>query len=528
MASTFFGLTIAYSGLQAANTSLNVSGHNISNINTDGYTKQQAEKTAADAIRTYNTYGTLGGGVTVTQIKQLRDSYYDVKYRNNMANYGQFSVKQNYMSQIEDYLNEVNLKGYTAEYNNFFAAVNQLTLTPGDASAKNQLINNAKSMADYFNTLNNNLRNVQADANNEIKDAVQQINALAKNIAALNRQINQIEANAGNANDLRDKRNAMVDELSSIVNIDVTEIELGNNLTDYQVRVNGQTLVTSYGYNTLEVVAREDKRNASDAAGLYDIQWASGQVFDIYSDSLGGELKGLIDIRDGNNGTIEQLSGRKDLGGNEILETVAKNNENTYYKGVPYFQAQLNEYIQIFSDAVNQIMTGMSYNGDTGKYDKVNDTYTSDGLKKGIPLFSVHTEGMPMSANNITVNSELLENPELLAIKTSKSTGEADAQVMEQLVKLQTATIFDGGTSGYFLESIVSDMSIDAQKANNLHANYNNLKTSIHNQRLSIMGVDTDEEAMDLVKFQQAYNLNSKMMSVMNQIYDKLINQTGV
>ena len=133
-----------------------------------------------------------------------------------------------------------------------------------------------------------------------------------------------------------------------------------------------------------------------------------------------------------------------------------------------------------------------------------------------------------MSANNIAVNSELLENPELLAIKNSISTGEADAQVMEQLVKLQTATIFDGGTSSYFLESIVSDMSIDAQKANNLYANYNNLKTSIHNQRLSIMGVDTDEEAMDLVKFQQAYNLNSKMMSVMNQIYDKLINQTGV
>ena len=133
-----------------------------------------------------------------------------------------------------------------------------------------------------------------------------------------------------------------------------------------------------------------------------------------------------------------------------------------------------------------------------------------------------------MSANNIAVNSELLENPELLAIKTSISTGEANAQVMEQLVKLQTATIFDGGTSSYYLESIVSDMSIDAQKANNLYANYNNLKTSIHNQRLSIMGVDTDEEAMDLVKFQQAYNLNSKMMSIMNQIYDKLINQTGV
>ena len=68
-------------------------------------------------------------------------------------------------------------------------------------------------------------------------------------------------------------------------------------------------------------------------------------------------------------------------------------------------------------------------------------------------------------------------------------------------------------------------MSIDASKAINFTKNYNNLKTTIQNQRLSVMGVDTDEEAMDLVKFQQAYNLSSKMMTVMNQLYDRLINK---
>ena len=88
--------------------------------------------------------------------------------------------------------------------------------------------------------------------------------------------------------------------------------------------------------------------------------------------------------------------------------------------------------------------------------------------------------------------------------------------------------IFDGGTGSFFLESIVSDMSIDANKATNFTKNYTNLQTTIQNQRLSIMGVDTDEEAMDLVKFQQAYNLSSKMMTVMNQLYDRLINNTGV
>ncbi len=99
---------------------------------------------------------------------------------------------------------------------------------------------------------------------------------------------------------------------------------------------------------------------------------------------------------------------------------------------------------------------------------------------------------------------------------------------MEQLRKLQSEKIFDGGTGAYFLESMVSDMSIDSSNATNMLDNYNNLRTTIQNQRLSIMGVDTDEEAMDMMKFQQAYNLNSKMMSVMNEIYDKLINGTGL
>ena len=99
MASTFFGLTISYSGLQAASTSLNVTGHNVSNINTKGYSKQQASTEAAQSLRTFSTYGMLGAGVKVTGVSQLRDSYYDEKYRNNQANYGEYEAKENYMDQ---------------------------------------------------------------------------------------------------------------------------------------------------------------------------------------------------------------------------------------------------------------------------------------------------------------------------------------------------------------------------------------------------------------------------------------------
>ena len=521
MASTFFGLSISYKGLQAAQTSITTAAHNLSNINTNGYTKQTAVLQASDALRTFSTYGTIGSGVNVVEINQTRDSYYDQKYRNNMSNY---ESKNNYMTQIEDYLNEFILNGFSKEYSNFFSAVNQLTITPGDESAKNQLINNAKSMSDYFNTLSTNLRNVQTDANNEIKDTVDHINTLAQNITALNKQINQIEACYGDANDLRDQRNALVDDLSKYIDITTSEEPIENGLTSFQITVNGQSLVHNYNYKKLQVVARETPRNDSDAAGLYDVQWTDGNPFNIYSSSLGGQLKALVDIRDGCNGEIESVatnedgSYKLDKDGNIITETNPQAEDNVNYKGIPYYQTQLNQFIQTFSEAVNQIF----------KSGYVSDASTEDEANKGIPLFVVGGSSGKLTASTVTVNSELLEDSNKLATKTEVSDGEGNASIMEKLNALQSQKIFDGGTGAYFLESIVSDMSIDAGKAKSFLSNYNNMKTTIQNQRLSVMGVDTDEEAMDIMKFQQAYNLNSKMMSVMNQIYDKLINQTGL
>lgn len=523
MASTFFGLTIAYTGLQAAQTSINVTSHNLANINNQSYTKETASIKAGEALRSYAKYGTLGAGVIVDAINQTRDSYYDEKYRNNYTNYGQYNVKDTYMSQIQNYLNEFTLKGYSTEYENFFAALNQLDLTPADTSAKNQLINNAKSMTDYFNTLATNLRNVQIDANNEIKDTVNQINSLAQSISSLNKQINQIQANYGNANDLKNQRNALIDDLSKLVNISVSETDIGNNLTDLQITINGNSLVNGYNYHTLQTVSRDEPRNVSDAAGLYDIQWETGQPFNIYSTSLGGELKGLIDIRDGCNGEIEKYATTTDDDGNEtyktdaegniLTDTVSKVDSNTNYKGVPYYQAQLNQFIQTFVSSINEILT---------------KGVTSDGSASGIPLFVMSDGSKALTASSVTVNQDLIDNADLLATKYKESDGEANTSLIVDLINSKDAKIYDGGTGTYFLESIVSDMSIDASKAINFTKNYNNLKTTIQNQRLSVMGVDTDEEAMDLVKFQQAYNLSSKMMTVMNQLYDRLINNTGV
>ena len=174
---------------------------------------------------------------------------------------------------------------------------------------------------------------------------------------------------------------------------------------------------------------------------------------------------------------------------------------------------QLNQFIQTFVSSINEILT---------------KGVTSDGSASGIPLFVMSDGSKALTASSVTVNQDLIDNADLLATKYKESDGEANTSLIVDLINSKDAKIYDGGTGTYFLESIVSDMSIDASKAINFTKNYNNLKTTIQNQRLSVMGVDTDEEAMDLVKFQQAYNLSSKMMTVMNQLYDRLINNTGV
>ena len=145
MPSTFFGLNIAYTGLQAASVSINTTGHNISNVNTKGYSRQQTNVSADNALRTYAKYGTAGSGVIVNSIQQVRDSYYDVKYRSNETNYGYYSTMETYMTQLEDYLNEYTLEGFTKAYADFFQSAIQLQEQPAEESVRNEFINKAQS-----------------------------------------------------------------------------------------------------------------------------------------------------------------------------------------------------------------------------------------------------------------------------------------------------------------------------------------------------------------------------------------------
>ena len=503
MASTFFGLTIAYSGLQTYQAATTTTAHNISNVKTDGYSRQQLDITAADALRVFSSYGCVGQGVQANSIERVRNQYYDEKYRNNESRLGEYETKDNYMTQIEDYLNEFKLEGFTTEYDNFFKSLEELQKNPGDDTLKNQVISYGTSITEYFNSLSKNLKSIQDNANQEIQNKVEQINTIAQNIASLNKQINVIEVHGTMANDLRDDRDRLLDELSTIVNIETHEQDLGNGATAFDIQINGQYLVDTYNYNTLELKALETKRNLSDDDGMFDISWSNGFTFNEYLSSLGGELRALIDVRDGCNNGFEMQPGKVEYNMGEATAN---------YKGVPHYQAQLNKFVQIFTDAVNKVVTS----GENSKGEV------------GVPFFVKKYESSPYSASNVTINEAYINDSSLFPTTHNYTKGESNSALVDELIALKEEKLFDGGTTAYFLQSLVSEVSIDTEKAKTFNTNFKNISNTVKNQRLSVMGTDEDEEAMDLMKFQNAYNLCGQVMSVLNQMYNKLINEMGV
>ena len=617
MPSTFFGLEIAASGLRAANASLNTTANNISNVNTTGYSRQEVVQEAMNPLRVFSTYGCAGAGVNTLAIERIRDQFYDNKFRNNETKLGEYDTKAYYCKMIEEYLEDDGQTGFSSIFDQLSAALQNLANNPSDTSVKSAFLSVAKSLTDYFNTMYGDLQNLQKDVNDEIKIRVDHINSIAQDIATVNKQINTIEMAGSTANELRDKRDNLIDELSAIVDVTVEESPIydqwGNDTGAMRciVRIaGGQTLVDMNDYNQLMCVAREtgEKVNQTDVDGLYDIRWTNGNAFGLYNESMGGELKGLIQIRDGNNGeyfngtaTSVTYSGStskvtisasasylqsmiqcklSDTGGiinigdqlfyftdwtfdgdgnytftidnvksDQPLTAVkigrmATVNQNVDYQGVPYYMEQMNEWIREFAHKVNDIFTeGLTGDGKdagilfTGVYPNNSGEYREDELND-----SRHNgKGYYyLTAGNVTITTELMHNASLLGTRENvddKNTDGEEQDGIEQnnqvrkIISMISDTnqfSFRGRDAGGFLDCVLSDAMLNAENADTFYSTYLSLESNIDNQRISISGVDEDEEAISLIKYENSYTLASKMISVLTEIYDRLILQTGV
>lgn len=628
MPSTFLGLNTSYTGLIASNAGLNTTANNISNIETEGYSRQQVNQTAAKALRTFTSYGCVGAGVDTLGAERVRDVFYDEKYWNNNSKLGEYDKKQYYAAQIENYLQDTKgsnaVKGFTTIFDAYTDALESLSTHTGDSNYALTFIGQSGNLCEYFNILYNSFQKMQTDINDEIKIETDQINGIAQKISSLNKQINAIELDGTTvANELRDKRDLLIDQLSKIVDVDVSETPVVDNgsgfktgAMDYVVKIaGGQVLVDNYSYRSLVCTPREsqEKVNQNDVDGLYDISWTdTGDDLNIFGTSAGGELKGLFEMRDGNNGeafhgkvvgvdpgtqevriqvtddylmdmskcTLPLTDGTITVGGDEYCysswtyETGADGkgyytfqldeNKNAQgigtdkasrlaqvgtqvnYQGIPYYLEQMNEWIRDYASAFNQIY---GQDGSTNYYETADNGSCEDGIfftgnneitgeqfKLAVDLdsatYSSTQDGyFQLTAGNFNVLQALEKNPNLMATHTIDTSGVSNYDILDQLKNMAQDTDimqFRGCKASDFLVCLLGDAALNAESANSFQGIYQDIANTIQNNRISISGVDTDEEAANMITYQNAYNLSSKMISVLCEVYDKLIQETGV
>lgn len=627
MASTFMGLNISYSGLVASNAALNTTANNIANVETVGYSRQIINQSASAAMRAFASHGCIGAGVDTLGAERVRDIYYDEKYWNNNSKLGEFDKKQYYCAIIENYLrddrgtNEV--KGFTTIFNEYHSAMDSLSNHTGETNYALEFIGKAGNLCEYFNILYNNFQKMQTDVNDEIKIKTDEINGVAQQIALLNKQINMVEANGNTvANDLRDKRDLLIDQLSAVVDVQCEERPIKDtggddtNINEYIVSIaGGQTLVNGYEYRQLECVPREtwQKTNQNDVDGLYDVRWTdTEQDVGLSANNVRGELKGLYEMRDGNNAeafhgkvssvdkqnktvtiattdsylkdisksTLPLTNGQIMLSGDvyyydsftfetdefgntyytfqlsedrsrnpvmpsgDITGKTAKIGEQVAYQGIPYYLEQMNEWVRDYAFHFNEIYgveNATDFNGDNHEGDIFftgnNDVAGGQYNLKGVSLYATSYDSSQnngyymLTAGNFNVEKSIQDDASTLATHTGEGEGVSKYDIINNLKDLSTnkdKMVFRGCDAQSFLICLMGDSGLNAQSANSFQEIYSSIEESIANSRFSVSGVDSDEEAANMIKFQNAYNLASKMISVLSECYDRLITQTGV
>lgn len=624
MASTFLGLNTAKSGLNYYQASLNTTAHNVSNADTEGYSRQQVTSQASSALRLYTSAGMQGTGVTITGVEQVRNSYYDVKYWNTSSRQNEYAAKYDYSYEIETYFNEMNSEtGITSLVSNLQDAIQDLCNDPSSETTRVQYVNEFQSYTELFNELANDLQTTQKNLNDEVQILASDVNSIAKQIFTLNDQITNIELRGGNANDLRDQRVVLLDQLSELANITTSEVPIlsedghDSGATRFNVWLNGELLLDDLQCRELMVVPRDEKVNETDIDGLYELAWknsdgTAGDEFNIYSPSLTGKLAGLVAVRDGNNDygfvgkalasgtdaagtyvtmqtdksfTIDTLNianeGKITIGGTDyyyddfdaeydnatgeitsytfhglkVLSadgssqvdaqpgqitagTTARVGTNVDFEGVPYYMSKLNEFVRTFSRYINDLTTsGVDADGNAGldmltTVDTSGNDFDLAATVNDTSFNSKKASYYRLTALNWDVNQTVAKEPKKVVVSDARAIEQNNVEDTSIITKIRDSfnnnEIFKQGSPNQYLQSVITTLGVQTKQCKTSSEHQENIAYSISQQRLSVSSVDKNEEASNLIIQQNGYNLACKVMSVLDEIYDRLINSTGV
>ena len=459
--SNIYGLlSIGQSALLTQQKAIDITGNNIANVNTPGYSRQRLNIQQNSPVRIDNQ--TMSTGVTAdTGIQRFYDQFLGAQLNGENENLGRWEAQEQALEKVELMLGDSESSGISNAMSEFWNAWQNLSNNPSGVAERTSLISAGQYLATTFNQTYNNLRNLQGDIDTHVTNIVSDINEMTDRIAELNRKVNQVEVTGHNANDFRDERDQLVLELSKL--IDIQSFEDGDGNINISVG-SGKPLVD--GTTTWDLTT-------ADNGGVQDVFWqaSDGSTTNITGQITSGELKGWIYSRDT---SIDDYLTR--------LDTLATN-----------MISEVNTLHAAGTTLDSVTTTGVNFFTGTG-------------------------------AVNMAVNSTIEGNSDLIAAAGAGEGLPGGNSTAVAIANLQTtATMPGSSTFDAYYNSLVGQVGADVQAANFNQNHQQTMVENLKAYRQEVSGVSLDEEMVNLIQFQQAYSAAAKLITTADEMVDTLL-----
>mgnify|MGYP000413635073 CR=1 FL=1 len=546
-------LYIGASGLQTGQNVLNSTAHNLTNIDTKGYTRQQALLGSKSYITVSKNPKAVsnqqyGLGVNFSAVRQVRDYFLDKTYRKESGRSMFYEVSTETMEQVETILGEMNGEDFQTSLTNLWTAVQELAKDPSSSVTQGLLVQRASEFLDRAGAVADDLKDYQDSLNRKVKENVTTINKYGNQILELNKQIQRIEA-AGieHANDLRDTRNQILDELGKLCKMNYSEDYYGNITvqiegTDFVkggmcYEIGLQTDATT-GFYTPFWPQNAEYTVMADGTRSYDITHA--KVFDLDQtvsstmDTDIGGLKAILLARGDHRANYSDIE--KDYDG--ISQSIIMNMQAEFDQLIHNVATKINEVLANASDAERgylcdkdgspiQLFKKVTSDGWTKQTDAAGNTtwkYMEEDYDNTDTMYTL---------GNLKINNNLLQEPSMLGFKLAD--GKADYDTAEALKSAFTEEAYHLNpnvqkktTFVDYYSDLVSQVANSGSVFRSIYENQEATVEATFSAREQVIGVSSDEELSNMIKFQNAYNAASRYINVISEMLEHVINTLAI
>jgi len=558
MMDIFGVMTMAGSSLLAQQKAINVTGNNIANVNTPGYSRQRV--LMETKLPLMSSSGPMTYGVEVGTIERVYDRFLGIQINAESETLGYWEARKEGLEIAEVIFNESGEFGLSQSINRFWGSWQDLSNDPSSHNERVILEAHSEVMTGTFNQIYSDLLNAQKGLDGSIEGAVAEINQLSQQIADLNQKVMEVEASGFIANDYRDQRDLALKELAGLIDINAFEDTSGRVTVSVGA---GQTLVESSSSRNLTTQV--------NGFGLKNIAWVGpdGTTVDITSDIHNGQVNGWLEARDVDiRGYLRQL----DILAETMMEQVNTLHQagwgldgstgTAFFTGLAQASGSMDSLLTITAEAggTGNIQVTLVGGGTAGAETVTTDPVTGDiqiaiedGVSTGGDIaaalqahagINTVVAGAPaavwdlsagtntsvlaggISARGIQVNSAVSNNLDLMAASSTSAGIPGNNSQAIAIANLQHASTMNSNSTTFedFYNTLVSQVGGDLQSANAYSNHQSDMVVQLENRRESISGVSLDEEMINLLKFQAAYDAAAKLITTADELLQTVLN----